>query len=254
PERPDPKHVEMLERLRAIVAERPQDQRGFELLARNEAALGHFARAHAAQARVIALKGDEATAMDYATLADMMVLAAGGYVSPEAEGALSNALNRNPNNGTALYYWGLMHAQTGRPDVTFRVWRQLLQNSGPDDPWVRPIRGQIEDLALRAGVNYTLPPEPTLRGPSAADIENAGDMTPEQRQQMIAGMVASLSDRLATQGGTPQEWAQLIRALGTLNDTARANGIWMEAQQVFSASPEAMETLRNAARAAGLLE
>ncbi|MGC9420701.1 MAG: c-type cytochrome biogenesis protein CcmI [Rhodovulum sp.] len=257
---PDPEHLKLVDRLRAVVAERGDDLRGYLLLARNEAALGNFKAAYAAQSKAIELKQGRATAEDYATMADMMVLAAAGYVSPEAEAVLENALNRDPRNGTALYYWGLMHIQTGRPDIAFRVWRELLTVSEAGDPWLEPVRNQIADLAWYAGDDdYTPPPLPEgegadLRGPSAEDMEAAAEMTPEQRQEMIRNMVAGLSDRLARQGGSPEEWAQLIRALGILGDTGQAGAIWAEAQQVFAPHPEALDTVRAAAQAAGVAE
>jgi len=256
-EPPSPEHLELVQKLREVVAERQTDLRGFLLLARNEAALGNFTAAYEAQARAIELKQGRATADDYSTQADMMVLAAGGYVSPEAEAVLEQALNRNPRDGTALYYWGLMHIQTGRPDIAFRVWRELLTFSEPGDPWLNPVRAQMPDLAWFAGdTDYRLPdlPEAGTRGPNAEDMEAAADMTPEQRQEMIGNMVAGLSDRLAREGGTSQEWAQLIRALGVLGDTEQAGAIWAEAQQVFAANPDALATLREAAQSAGVAE
>ena len=60
----------------------------------------------AAQRTVIALKGEAATGEDHAALAEVMILAAGGYVSPEAEAELTAALQRDPLNGTATYYAG----------------------------------------------------------------------------------------------------------------------------------------------------
>ena len=120
------------------------------LLARNEAALGNFKAAYEAQQAVLSIKGAEATASDYADYADMMILAAGGYVSPEAENALRGALARDASNGTARYYMGLMAAQTGRPDQAFRVWDALLKEGPSDAPWIAPIRSQIEEMAARA--------------------------------------------------------------------------------------------------------
>jgi cytochrome c-type biogenesis protein CcmH len=49
-----------MERLRTTVAERPDDVQGQRLLARNEAALGNYAAARAAQERVVALLGEAA--------------------------------------------------------------------------------------------------------------------------------------------------------------------------------------------------
>ena len=85
-------------------------------------------------------------------------------------------------------------------------------------------------------------------------LDAAEDMSPEQRQEMIGGMVARLEARLADQGGTPEEWARLISSLGVLGQTDHARDIWTEAQTRFAASPEALQTVRAAAQAAGLVE
>ena len=251
-------YLDLVTKLRAAVAERPNDLQGLQLLARSEAALGNYSAAWQAQERIVALRGDAVTAKDFADLADMMILAAGGYVSPQAQQALERALARDPQNGVARYYGGLMMAQTGRPDTAFRMWDQLLRR-GPDDaPWIPPIREQIEEMAFRAGVaNYELP-QPAgasgLPGPSREDVEAAQNMTPEERMDMIRGMVGRLSDRLATEGGPPEDWARLIGALVVLEDLPQAQNIWAEAQVVFAETPEALETVRAAARRAGLTE
>ncbi|GAA3875265.1 c-type cytochrome biogenesis protein CcmI [Celeribacter arenosi] len=250
----DPNHLDLLERLRAALETRTGDLRGHELLARNEAAVGNFVEAYQAQSKIIAIKGADATSQDYAELADLMILAAGGYVSPEAETALVRALERDPDNGTAIYYSGLMFAQNGRPDRTFTLWQGLLNSSEPNDLWVPAIRDQIESVAQAAGVRYTLPPQTGLAGPSADDVAAAADMSDDDRQSMIRGMVNTLSARLANEGGTPQEWARLVSSLGVLGDTERARAIWGEAQVVFGADPEALATVRAAAEQAGVAQ
>lgn len=249
----DPRHVELVEQLREVVAGRPDDLRGHELLARNEAMLGNFAAARRAQAAVVALKGDAATAEDHAALAELMILAAGGFVSPEAEAALNRALALDPANGTAHYYMGLLFAQNGRFDLAVRIWRPLLDRSAPDAPWVVPILDQMPDVAALAGVNWS-PPVRMARGPSAADVAAASSMDPEARQAMIRGMVEGLAARLASDGGPPEDWAQLIRALGVLGEGDRAAAIWAEAQGRFAAAPAALDTIRAAAVAAGVAE
>jgi cytochrome c-type biogenesis protein CcmH len=182
------------------------------------------------------------------------VLAAGGYVSPEAEDALTKTLRLDPRNGTALYYSGLMFAQSGRPDMAFRLWRPLLEDSAPDAPWVEPVRQQIAQVAADAGVRYTPPTIAPLAGPDAADIAAASDMTAQDRDNMVRGMVEQLSDRLASEGGTPQEWARLISALGVLGEEERASLIWAEAQEVFAGTPAALNTVRAAAVKTGIAQ
>ncbi len=247
-----PEHLALMDKLRAALKDRPDDLQGHILLARNEAALQNFQAAARAQERVLQLLGPDATAADWADLADILVLAAGGYVSPQAETALRRALQLDPTNGVARYYLGVMLAQNLRPDLAFQVWAGLLDQSGPNDPWVEPIRAQIESAARDAGIRYTLPP--LGRGPSQADIAAAQDMTEAERQEMIAAMVEQLAARLADEGGPATEWARLIGALGVLGDTDRAAAVWRESQDVFAASPEALAQLRAAAERAGLVD
>lgn len=245
----DPGFAELLDQLRTAVEDRPDDLRGYELLARNEATVQNYKAAYAAQQRVIEIKGDRASSFDYVQFADLMIRAAQSYVSPEAENALREALSRDPKNGFARYYSGLMMSQNGRPDMTFRVWRDLLEEGPEAAPWIAPIRARIDDLAWIAGVNYT-PPAP--RGPSPEDIEAAEDLSTEDRTAMIEGMVAGLADRLATEGGTPDEWAQLIGAYGVLGEPDKAQIVWNEAQDVFAETPEALAVISTAAERAGL--
>jgi cytochrome c-type biogenesis protein CcmH len=252
-ETPDPDHLKLLDQLRAALENRPDDLQGYMLLARNASVVGEYRDAYRAQQRVIAIKGDAANADDYASLADMMILAVGGYVSPEAEVAITKSLARDASNGTANYYAGLMFAQTGRPDMTFQLWSRLLGDSTPDDLWVPPIRGQIESVAQAAGVRYTLPPLASpLKGPTADDVTAAADMDAGDRMEFIRSMVDQLSARLANDGGSPEEWARLISSLGVLGDTSRASAIWAEAQVIFGADANALATVRNAAQSAGI--
>ena len=258
PEGTDAEYLALVERLRETVAERPEDRRGLRFLVRSEAALGNMGAARKAQAQLIEAKGEDATATDYATLAELMINAAGGYVSADAEAALRDALDREGQLPTARFYLGVYMAQVDRPDSAFRLWRDLLAESTPDAPWVAPIRSGIEDLAARAGVRYELPPRQAApmapSGPSAGDVEAAEDMDPEARREMIRGMVARLSDRLATEGGTAEDWARLINAYGVLGEAEQAGRIWAEAQSVFADSPERLATVRAAAQTAGVAE
>jgi len=254
-----PEFAALMDQLRTTLQNRPGDLQGFQLLARNEANLGNLSAAWAAQERVVALQGDAAPAQEHAVLAELMILAAGGYVSPEAEAALRRALERDRDNGLARYYWGLMLLQIGRADQAFPVWRGLLESSAPTDPWVPFLRQRIIDVSIVAGVEYELPPEAPgaaapLAGPDAAAMEAAADMAPEERMQMIRGMVDGLGERLASEGGTAEEWARLITALGVLGDTDRARLIWQEAQNNFVGRTADLEIIRAAAVSAGVAE
>jgi len=247
----DPKFLEMIDQLRQALVDRPDDLRGHELLARNEAALGNHAAAIASQQRVIALKTDSATAADYTDLAEYMILAAGGYVSPEAEAELTRALRLDNGNGAARYYSGLLYAQTGRPDLAFQLWSGLLEAGPESAPWIAPIRAQIAELADLAGVRYDIP---SAVGPDAEAVAAAEQMTPEQRTEMIRGMVSGLAARLADQGGPPADWARLIAAYGVLGEERAASDIYREALTVFADDPDGLRAIRGAGQQAGVAQ
>ncbi|MEM8980235.1 MAG: c-type cytochrome biogenesis protein CcmI [Pseudomonadota bacterium] len=250
-----PEYLALVERLRAAVAERPNDLRGHVLLARSEARLGNFSNAADAQERLIALRGTEATVEDHIVLADYLILATGGYVSPQAERVLGQVIALDPNNQLAGYYSGLMFNQTGRPDLAFGIWRKILSESQAEDPWVEPIRAQIMQTAQRAGaVRYELPPLAQAPGPSQADIEAAQDMSPEDRMAMIQSMVEGLNDRLATEGGTASDWARLINAYGVLGNLDSAKAIFEEAKGRFAQDAEGLAQITAVADRLGLRE
>lgn len=246
----------MVAQLREALANRPEDVVGYGLLAQNEARLGNYAAAIEAQVRVVEVKGDQATPEDLATLIDLMVIATGGWVSPEAEAVVERTLRMDPTDKIALYYLGRMYDQTGRQDMTFRVWRRLHDLSAGDDPWIDEVRAALPELARISGEpRYTLPPLPaaaSARGPSAADIDAAQDMSEDERAAMIGSMVDGLMARLANDGGTAQDWAQLLRALSVLDRNEQAQAILQEARTVFAARPDDLALINQMARDVGL--
>ncbi|SIN85045.1 c-type cytochrome biogenesis protein CcmI [Vannielia litorea] len=251
PDVPDPTVSEefktLMAQLREAVARRPDDLQGHVLLARNEAAMGNFGAAATAQEAVLRIKGEAAEAQDFLLLAQLWITAAGGYVSPEAEAVLAQVLQRDPENMEARYYWGLMRAQTGRPDLAFNVWRGVMAAVPQDAPWAADLPAQIAAAARAAGVDYTPPASAPVRGPSAEDMAAAQDMSPEERQAFIRSMVEGLAEELATEGGAPEKWAQLVRALGVLGEIARQAEIVAEAREVFAGNPDAIAVIEAAA-------
>jgi len=257
PDDVDPALPDLMERLRTAVSRRPNDLEGLKLLAYYEEVLGDFRAAHSAQSRLIALKGEGVTADDHATHARLLVLAANGFVSPEAERALHRALQLDPGHGPARYLTGLMLAQSGRPDLAFDVWQALLEEGPPDAAWLQPIRERIGYAARAAGIRYDLPddePRP-FAGPTVEDMDAAREMDAADRQEMIRGMVDGLAERIeGGESGSPVEWARLIRSLGVLGDTVRGSEFWSKAQTEFADDPKALAIIRAAAVNAGVAE
>ena len=243
--------LDAMEQLRIIAPLRPNDTEAWSRLAYYESDLRNYAAAARAQAHLLGIRGTDATIDDMQRLVDLQVAATGGLVSPEAEITIRQILAADPQNIAARYYLGALYNLTDRPDRAYQLWRDFAENGDPNSFYVASARAQIEDAAFRAGIDYSLP---DVRGPSAADIANAGDMTAAERADMIGGMVAGLADRLASEGGPAADWARLITAYSALGDVDNARMIWVEAQDVFGANADAMTVVQGAAQAAGLLE
>ena len=226
--------------------------RGRRLLSDSLIRLGRPAEARQVQEEILAILGDEAGSEDFAAAGEAMILAADGYVSPEAEALMARALNKDPANPIARYYAGLALSQAGEAKLALELWNGLLEEGPEDAPWIPAIRAQIGDLARQAGAGPLAEGAAPPPGPTPEQMEAARDMDAADRQAMIEGMVAGLESRLATEGGAPEDWARLIRAYGVLNRPEDAARIWEDAQRAFAEVPEAVEALRAVAAEAGV--
>ena len=208
--------------LQAKLKDNPGNGDGWFLLARTEAALGHWQRSAAAYHQALALTQQRPDIA--AAYGEMLVLAADGVVTPAAHDAFAAALAREPKNPSARFYMGLALAQGGDPQGAIAAWQQLLADAPADAPYASLVRERMAATAKAAGLPVPASaggaaPAP---GPSADDIAAAGAMTPEQRAQMIQGMVDRLAERLKDQPDDLQGWLRLARAYGVLDQNDKA--------------------------------
>ncbi|NCO85275.1 MAG: c-type cytochrome biogenesis protein CcmI [Rhodobacterales bacterium] len=249
--------VEVPEEIAAIVANlragletEPDDISGWMILTDFETRTGNLPGAVAAMREVVRLRGDEASVTDLTGLLDRMVFAAGGFVSPEADGVIERILAADPANLAGRYYTGLLYAQTDRPDLALALWRGVIEEGG-EGLHARLARGLVGDIAFLAGTDYTPPP---LRGPTAEQMQAAAGMEAGDREAMIRGMVGQLNARLAAEGGPAEDWARLISSYGVLGETEAARAIWDEARVVFAGDAGAMSQIAAAAESAGVAD
>ena len=225
-------YVELVERLQGVVREQPQDAKGRQLLADGLMRLGRWSEAWREFDALIEILGNRADADLHATKAEMMVLAAGGYVSPEAEAAIDRALRLDPTLPLARYYGGLALRQAGRLDDAITMWEGLRRDTPAGAPYLDYLNMMLsETIQARDGVA----PGP---GPSAADMAAADEMSAEDRMEMIEGMVQRLADRLAEQGGSVDEWGRLMSSYATLDRPEKAQAAFDAAIAAYPSGPE----------------
>jgi len=144
-------YVAAINQLRLIAPSRPDDLEAWQRLAFHEVEMRNYVGAADAQERVIEIKGDDAPMEDYQRLLDLLVVAAGGLVSPEAEQLLREILERDVNNVAARYYLGALYNQTSSPDLALRLWLDVIEAGDPDNFHVSSAIAQAGDAAIRAG-------------------------------------------------------------------------------------------------------
>ena len=157
--------------------------------------------------------------------AEIMVMQAGGTVTPAAEAAFQQVLKADPGSGIARYYLAIAAMQAGEPRKAIDGLQALLADMPADSP-LRPQIGQkIAEAALAAGIPV---PElakgtpPASSGPDAKAVAEAANMTDEQRQAMIRGMVASLAAKQEANPSNLDGWLRLGRAYAVLHEPDKA--------------------------------
>jgi cytochrome c-type biogenesis protein CcmH len=95
-------------------------------------------------------------------------------------------------------------------------------------------------------------PPPATPGPSAADIAAASKMKPDQQNQMIAGMVARLADRLKQNGDDLDGWLRLVRSYVVLGERSKADAAAADARRALAGDPAKVRRIDELAKELGL--
>lgn len=232
----DPTLEATVVQLERYLSAHPDEGQGWLLLGRSYLTLDRTADAVAALAKAKALLPDRADVT--AAYGEALVMAADGRITEEAEAVMAGALAADPLNVQARYYLALGRAQQGDVAGALQDWVDLVALSPADATWLPLVRQQIGAAARATGVDpATLKPSAAalalappgvevppavVPGPSAEDMKAAAEMSPEQREQMIRGMVERLASRLQQSPDDREGWLRLARAYDVLGETTKA--------------------------------
>jgi cytochrome c-type biogenesis protein CcmH len=249
--RPDQRPVaELVGRVEAHLEQNPDDGRGWEVLAPVYMRLGRFDDAIRARRNALRLLGDSADRS--ADLGEALTAAASGVVTADAKAAFERALAQDGKSFKARFFLGLAAEQDGRRDEAAATWRALLAESPADAPW----RALVEESLQRVDPKTTKPAPavqaPAAPAPSPEDIAAADKMAPQQRDQMIRGMVARLAERLAREGGDVDGWLRLMRAYMVLGDRDKARAAAGDARKALTGDPDKLRRLDEFIKELGL--
>jgi cytochrome c-type biogenesis protein CcmH len=222
--------------LQARLKAEPDSAEGWLLLAQTQAARGRWQESADAYREAMTLTKERPDVA--AAYAEMLVMAAGGVVTPAARDALAKVAARDPENPSARYYLALAEAQAGNVQGAIDAWQALLAQAPADAPWAQIVRQRIADTAKAAGLPVpAAPAAPALPGPSADDVAAAAQLSPEQRSEMIRGMVERLAARLKETPDDLQGWLRLGRAYEVLKQPEKSADAYAQAATLKPEDP-----------------
>ncbi|MBO6757699.1 MAG: c-type cytochrome biogenesis protein CcmI [Roseibium sp.] len=236
---------ELVARVERHLADNPEDGQGWAVIAPVYMSLGNPQASARAYANVIRLLGP--TVERVTDMGEAMTMANDGIVSASARSAFERAVGMDPTAVKPRFFLALALGQEGKTDEAIAAWETLLEGADPREPWVPVARAELERLG---GTPPTL--AETLRGPSREDMDAAAQMSAEDRQAMIAGMVEGLAARLQSEGGSPAEWQRLVRAYAVMGEPDKAHAALRQARDAFGTDQAALGQINATARELGL--
>lgn len=203
-------------------------------------------------------------------LGEALVLWANGEVTDRAQKIFREVVAVLPNDPRARFYLAEAKMQAGDPKGAMEAFIALSNDSPADAPWQQALRARAEGLAGELGIDISdklaaaksgpppLPPSldnlrgDTPRGPTAEQMAEAENLAPEDRQDMIRGMVDGLAARLEENPMDFQGWMRLIRSRMVLGELGRAQQAFDRALELFDGAPVPKRMLAQAADEFGL--
>ena len=215
--------------------------------------MGRFQEAVRARANAVRLLG--ATAARESDLGEAQVAAGNGVVTAEAKASFERALKRDPNDIRATYFVGLAAEQDGRTADAARIWRDMLAKAPANAPYRPLIQQSLARVDPGSGADSqsaAIEPKAQQPGPSAEDVAASQQLTPEQRAEMVRGMVDRLAERLQTDTGDFEGWLRLVRAYVVMGEADKAKEAMLKARSAVGDDAGKRQRLDELAKGLGI--
>ncbi len=232
-----------LARIEAHLAQEPDDARGWEIMAQVYTRLERPGDAAKAYRNLIRLQGASPELL--MALGQSLVFADQGRVNEEAVAAFRKVLFAEPDRLEPRFYLALAAEQQGDRATALEGYAKLLADAPADAPFTSMVQERIAKLGGEA-------PAPAASGPGSSQGAAIAAMPPAERETMIRGMVEGLAARLASNGGSLEEWSRLVRAYTVLREPEKARLALGEARKALGAEAAAVTALEALANELGL--
>lgn len=214
------------------LARNPDDGAGWDLLAPIYYRSGRMEDSANAFSRAIRLLGPSTERLD--GHAETLIALSSGIVTAEARTQLEQSLKLNADNPRAKYYLALALEQDGKRAEARAAFEVIAKEAPAGAPWLPLVNRHIATLAEGQGSETA----GQLGNPTADDVAAAQDMSTGDRQQVIAGMVESLSAKLQDDPNNFEGWMRIIRSYVVLDQRPKAEAALQTALKTFPADSE----------------
>ena len=214
---------------------KPDDGKGWAVIAPVYMRLERYEDAARAYSEALRLLGEDGGRR--AAYGEALVAAGGGVVTDKARETFVKALAEEPGQPQARFYLALAAEQDGKTAEAIGAYEALVADAAPDAHWVEAVKTRLASLK-------------GATAPGAAS--GAPAAVPEAQNAMIEGMVSRLANRLASDGGSVDEWSRLIRAYAVLHEADKAKAALANARKALAPDPNAVASLDALAHDLGL--
>ncbi|MBK45840.1 MAG: c-type cytochrome biogenesis protein CcmI [Roseovarius sp.] len=214
---------------------------GWRLLGRTYMRMGRYDAAVDAFEHVAVR--DDAGIATLLQFAEALIAAENGVVTPHAERVIEQAFEMDSNDPGAIFFRAQALEQNGVPDEARALLIDRLKRADRAYPWMEvfvSFANRLGEQVEKYPVNLAdfLPEPQDVRGPSAADIEAAQDMSVEERRAFVRSMVDRLAARLLDDPDNLEGWLRLAEAYSVLGNIDAAQNAANKARNLAESLPE----------------
>ena len=237
--------ADLVAKVEAHLRQKPDDGRGWDVLAPVYMRVGDFVRASDAYDRAIRILGESPQRL--AGFARATIMAENGVVNEPARRAYTKLLAADPQAVEPQVWLAIAKEQDGDLARASAEYRRLLAFEQTKDPW----RQLLEERLKSATAKLNGEPEPQPQS-AAPDADAVAAMRPEARQKFIDSMVSGLAERLKKDGKDLAGWMQLVRAYTVLGRKQEATTALSDARASFAGDEKSLAQLQELAQSLGL--
>lgn len=229
---------EMLAKAEMHLKQNPDDARGWVLLAPIYLRTGRLDDALIAYQNVIRLNGEEFGSV--LGLGETLVAKNNGIVTADAKALFEKAAQLNAMDVRPPAYLARYLMQENKRSEAADLLEEFANKAPENAAWLPEMRATIQQMRST----------PSPKGPTSEDVEAAKDMSENDRNEMIAGMVAGLDQRLRDNPDDVNGWQQLVRSYIIMNKRDEAQDALNRGIKALDA--EKQKTLAAFAKSFGL--